>query len=118
MYEQQFDLPGIGRKTVKGFIGAVRLHDYAEGRILPHEKVLTGPLEDRIRLTEATNTQFEYIWSLYQDRAYVIDNILDEQETRARHRRLRRATRRRAPPDVAPDRSRALRHRAPGPWRA
>ena len=48
--------------------------------ILPHEKVLKGPLEDRIRLTEATNTQFEYIWSIYQDRAYVIDNILDEQE--------------------------------------
>ncbi|MCX7032128.1 MAG: DUF1015 domain-containing protein, partial [Spirochaetes bacterium] len=80
VYEQQFDIPGIGRKTVKGFVGAVRLADYAERRILPHEKVLTGPLEDRIRLTETTNTQFEYIWSLYQDRAYVIDNILDEQE--------------------------------------
>ena len=80
MYEQEFDLPGIGRKKVKGFIGAVRLRDYAERRILPHEKVLKGPLEDRIRLTDVTRTQFEYIWSLYQDRAYVIDNILDEQE--------------------------------------
>jgi uncharacterized protein (DUF1015 family) len=80
VYEQEFDLPGIGRKKVKGFIGAVRLRDYAERRILPHEKVLKGPLEDRIRLTEATNTQFEYIWSLYQDKAYVIDNVLDEQE--------------------------------------
>jgi uncharacterized protein (DUF1015 family) len=27
-----------------------------------------------------TQTQFEYIWSIYQDRAYVIDNILDETE--------------------------------------
>jgi uncharacterized protein (DUF1015 family) len=80
VYEQDFDLSGIGRKTVKGFIGAVRLRDYAERAILPHEKVLKGPLEDRIRLTEATNTQFEYIWGIYQDRAYVIDNILDEQE--------------------------------------
>jgi uncharacterized protein (DUF1015 family) len=80
VYEQEFDLPGIGRKKVKGFMGAVRLRDYTERRILPHEKVLKGPLEDRIRLTEATNTQFEYIWSIYQDRAYVIDNILDEQE--------------------------------------
>jgi uncharacterized protein (DUF1015 family) len=83
VYEQEFDLPGIGRKKVKGFIGAVRLRDYEERRILPHEKVLKGPLEDRIRLTEATNTQFEYIWSIYQDRAYVIDNILDEQEKEA-----------------------------------
>ncbi len=80
IYEQSFDLPGIGRRTVKGFIGAVRLRDYAERRVLPHEKVLTGPLEDRIRLTEETGTQFEYIWSLYQDKAYVIDNILNEQE--------------------------------------
>ena len=80
VYEQEFDLPGIGRKKVKGFIGSVRLRDYAERRILPHEKVLKGPLEDRIRLTESTGTQFEYIWSLYQDKAYVIDNILDEQE--------------------------------------
>jgi uncharacterized protein (DUF1015 family) len=79
IYEQSFNFPGIGRRTVKGFIGAVRLRDYAERRVLPHEKVLKGPLEDRIRLTEETDTQFEYIWSLYQDKAYVIDNILDEQ---------------------------------------
>jgi len=80
VYEQSFDLPGIGRKTVKGFIGAVRLRDYEERRILPHEKVLKGPLEDRIRLTETTATQFEYIWSLYHDRDYVIDAALDESE--------------------------------------
>ncbi len=77
VYEQQFDLPGIGSRTVKGFIGAVRLADYEERRILPHEKVLTGPLEDRIHLTEATGTQFEYIWSIYRDRAYGIDDVLD-----------------------------------------
>ena len=80
VYEQQFDLPDIGRKTVKGFIGAVRLRDYAERKILPHEKVLKGPLEDRIKLTQVTRTQFEYIWSIYQDKAYVIDDILDNEE--------------------------------------
>ncbi len=80
VYEQEFDLPEIGRKKVKGFIGLVRLRDYAERRVLPHEKVLKGPLADRIRLTETTNTQFEYIWGLYQDKAYVIDNVLDRQE--------------------------------------
>jgi len=83
VYEQAFDLPDIGRKKVRGFIGAVRLHEYGERRILPHEKVIKGPLEDRIRLTETANTQFEYIWSLYQDKAYMIDNILDEQEKEA-----------------------------------
>jgi uncharacterized protein (DUF1015 family) len=80
VYEQAFDIPGIGRKKVKGFIGVVRLHDYAEKRILPHEKVMQKPVQDRIKLTEITNTQFEYIWGIYQDRAYIIDNILDECE--------------------------------------
>ena len=54
----------------------------------------------------ATNTQFEYIWSLYQDRAYVIDNILDEQ---AREPAIVDCVERpvgRAPPHVAPERSR------------
>jgi uncharacterized protein (DUF1015 family) len=101
VYEQEFDIPEIGRKKVKGFIGLVRLQDYENGRILPHEKILTRPLEDRIRLTERTETQFEYIWAIYQDKAYVIDNILDdteqeapiidfyEQETFVRHRMWR-----------------------------
>jgi len=83
IYEQAFDIPAIGRKKLKGFIGIVRLQDYAEKRILPHEKVMKKPIEDRIKLTEIANTQFEYIWSIYQDKAYIIDNILDkcEQDT-------------------------------------
>ena len=78
VYEQSFDIPEIGRKTVKGFIGLVRLQDYGERKILPHEKIMTKPLEDRVQLMRTTETQFEYIWSIYQDKAYVIDNILDE----------------------------------------
>ena len=80
VYEQTFDIPEIGRKRVKGFIGLVRLQDYAERRILPHEKIMARPLEDRVQLMRTTETQFEYIWSIYQDKAYVIDNILDETE--------------------------------------
>jgi uncharacterized protein (DUF1015 family) len=80
VYEQSFDIPEIGRKKVKGFIGLVRLQDYGERKILPHEKIMTRPLEDRVHLMHTTETQFEYIWSIYQDRSYVIDNILDEIE--------------------------------------
>jgi uncharacterized protein (DUF1015 family) len=80
IYEQEFDLPGSGKRKVKGFIGNVRLRNYDEMKILPHEKVLQGPLEDRIKLTKITNTQFEYIWGIYQDKGFVIDEILDECE--------------------------------------
>ncbi len=80
VYEQAFDIPDIGRKKVKGFIGKVRLRDYNEHAILPHEKILAKPLEDRFKLNSATQIQFEYIWSIYQDKSYTIDNILDEVE--------------------------------------
>ncbi|MBN1837206.1 MAG: DUF1015 domain-containing protein, partial [Spirochaetales bacterium] len=79
-YAQEFDIPDIGRKQVKGFIGLVRLQDYEQRRILPHEKIMLRPLEDRVRLMKSTETQFEYIWGMYQDRAYVIDNVLDDAE--------------------------------------
>jgi uncharacterized protein (DUF1015 family) len=80
VYEQSFNLPGIGWKKLKGFIGLVRLADYEEGRILPHEKVLKKPVEDRITLTTTTDTQFEYIWGLYPDTTFEIDRILDRHE--------------------------------------
>jgi uncharacterized protein (DUF1015 family) len=80
VYEQEFELPGAERKKVKGFIAKVRLHDYDEMAILPHEKVMKNPIEDRMRLTKITNTQFEYIWGLYRDKSYTIDTILDKAE--------------------------------------
>jgi len=80
VYEQSFALPNGEAKTMQGFIGLVRLSDYEEGKILPHEKVLKKPVEDRIKLTMTTGTQFEYIWGLYQDEGSVIDGILSETE--------------------------------------
>ena len=77
MYEQQFGLPQVGERRVTGFIGLVRLHDYAAGAILPHEQVMRGVVEDRLQLMRASNVQMEYIWSIYQDRAYAIDDVLE-----------------------------------------
>jgi uncharacterized protein (DUF1015 family) len=79
VYDQEFSLPEAGRRRIRGFIGLVKLRDYEERRILPHEKVIQGPLEDRIKLTEATATQFEYIVGLYRDRGVTIDNVIYEQ---------------------------------------
>ncbi len=77
VYDQEYDHPDAGRRRTRGFIGLVRLRDYEERRILPHEKVIKGPLEDRIRLTETTVTQFEYIMGLYRDKAHGADGVID-----------------------------------------
>jgi uncharacterized protein (DUF1015 family) len=97
MYEQEFQAEGFPPRKVSGFIGLVRLQDYDSGRILPHENVIREPLEDRIRLTRTTHTQFEYIWGIYPDPEHAVDAILStcdrdiqvldhtEKTTRVRH---------------------------------
>ncbi len=85
-YEQEFTVPdgkdmGV-KKVLDGFIGLVRLRDYSERAILPHEKVLKKPLEDRIKLAETTKVQLEYIWGIYNDNNMLVDNMLQEKKDR------------------------------------
>lgn len=47
-YEMRFRLGGRGRR-VRGVIGAVDLEPWG-GAVIPHEHVMAGPLEDRLRL--------------------------------------------------------------------
>ena len=76
-YEQRFAVPGAGSRRVTGLIGRVRLQDYATGAILPHEQVMGGVVEDRLRLTRACNVQMEYIWSIYRERSGAVDRLLE-----------------------------------------
>jgi uncharacterized protein (DUF1015 family) len=78
IYEQRYRFPDGEEKRQRGFIGAVRLQDYDRGSIMPHEKLMKNPLEDRIRLTRATRTQFEAVWGFYLDRGSTVDGILGD----------------------------------------
>jgi uncharacterized protein (DUF1015 family) len=49
----------------RGLIGALRLSPYGEGRVLPHENVLAGPVTGRRQLMEATGANLEPIFLLY-----------------------------------------------------
>lgn len=65
LYEQRFAVDG-GERVSRGVLAAVRLQDFSQRRILPHEKVMSQPVEDRMRLTLATGTQLEPIWGFYR----------------------------------------------------
>jgi uncharacterized protein (DUF1015 family) len=69
VYEQQFALPQApGRLyTRRGFFAAVRLEPFERRVVLPHEKTLSGPKEDRLKLMRATHTQISPIFGLYRD---------------------------------------------------
>lgn len=64
-----FTEPGTNgvRRHHLGLIGLLRLHDYADKVVLPHERTLSRPKEDRLNLLRATNANFESIMALVED---------------------------------------------------
>ncbi|MFH0862244.1 MAG: DUF1015 domain-containing protein [Candidatus Altiarchaeota archaeon] len=68
LYEEDYPLEGK-RLTQAGIIGLVKLEPFEKGIILPHERILKGPLEDRYRLLKATNASLEMIIGLFPDKA-------------------------------------------------
>lgn len=74
-YHQIFtppDSPGT-RVVRRGFICRIRLHRFAEGVILPHERTLAGPKADRLKLKRATRTHLSQVFGLYADPARAVD---------------------------------------------
>lgn len=78
VYHQTFD--DHGQKILrKGVITTVRVHDYADKVVLPHERTLRGPKVDRLELMKATHVQMSQIFLLYNDPELRVDAVLDKQ---------------------------------------
>jgi len=84
VYHQTFDDPVTGRPSPErmGLICLLKLEDYSTGRVLPHEKTLTGPKTDRLELLRATEAQFESIYGLYSDPDQAVQSFLREYDDR------------------------------------
>ncbi len=63
--EETFTGPDGRRSTRRGFLALVRLHDFADGVVLPHEQTLSGPKEDRFRLMVSTRMSLSPVFLLY-----------------------------------------------------
>jgi uncharacterized protein (DUF1015 family) len=69
VYEQTYRVPGTDeQRTQRGFFAVVRLEPFGAG-ILPHERTMTGPKEDRYKLLRATGLNTSPIVALYDDRS-------------------------------------------------
>src|SRR4029079_2878286 len=77
LYEQQFGHGGQ-RYTRRGFFAAVRLEPFDRRVVLPHERTLAAPKEDRKRLLRATHTQISPVFGLYRDAGGGARAIIDE----------------------------------------
>ena len=67
VYEQTYRVPGSDEERIqRGFFGILRLEPLGEG-VLPHERTMSGPKEDRYRLLRATGINTSPVVALYED---------------------------------------------------
>ena len=67
--EQAYRVPGTAvERTQRGFFGRLRLEPFGPGGgVLPHERTLSGPREDRYRLLRATGVNTSPVVGLFED---------------------------------------------------
>jgi uncharacterized protein (DUF1015 family) len=64
LYTQTFQLDGRSL-TRNGWVARIRLEEFNEGRILPHERTFPKAKEDRLRLLAATRANISSVFGLY-----------------------------------------------------
>ena len=74
IYEQGFELEGKSYVRT-GFVGLVKLEEFGKGHIFPHEKTLSAPKEDRLKLMKACRTNFSQIFGLYLDKEKKLESL-------------------------------------------
>jgi uncharacterized protein (DUF1015 family) len=71
---QEYVGPDGVARTREGFVAALRTEPYENRVVLPHERTHAGPKEGRLRLLEATHTQLEPIFLLW-DGSIAVDGL-------------------------------------------
>jgi uncharacterized protein (DUF1015 family) len=62
--EQEYPGPDGSAHTRHGILARVRVEDFETGQVLPHERTLPGPKQDRLELMRATRCNLSPIFSL------------------------------------------------------
>jgi uncharacterized protein (DUF1015 family) len=63
VYEQEYSL-GAQRRIQRGVLAAVALEDAESGSIVPHERTMPKPVEDRLSLLRATRANLEPVFAV------------------------------------------------------
>jgi uncharacterized protein (DUF1015 family) len=82
VYEQTFSVADAERRRM-GLLARVRLEPWDARVILPHERTLSKPKDDRLKLFHACAANLSPIMSLYDDPDQELSAILDEATTSA-----------------------------------
>ncbi|MBA4179307.1 MAG: hypothetical protein C0506_01840 [Anaerolinea sp.] len=76
VYEQEFVEAG-SVFTRRALLAEVEAQPWEEGAVKPHEFTMSGPKEDRLKLLQATKTQFSPVFMIARDRAGQLTQFLE-----------------------------------------
>ncbi len=65
-YAHTYTADGV-TKDLRGVFAAAQLHPFEDRIILPHENTMPGPIEDRLRLTQACEANLSPVYTLFDD---------------------------------------------------
>ena len=77
LYEQEFSVGDGPRLRRRGLLALVRLHEYSERAIFPHERTFSRYKDDRLRLMRACPANLEAILGFYPGPNPAVAEILD-----------------------------------------
>ncbi len=75
---QRFAGPGGEMLERTGFFGALRLEAYENRVVLPHERTMSGPKADRLKILRATEANLSSVFMLYEDKSETLSAALTE----------------------------------------
>lgn len=79
LYRQTFsDLRDGSLKVRTAVFGSLKLEPFDKGIVIPHEKTLSKPKQDRLRLLQATETNLSAVFGLYEDPDAKVRGVLEE----------------------------------------
>lgn len=76
VFEEEFVHAGK-KLCVNGLVARVKLEEFSEGVILPHEQTLSGAKADRFELMSATGCNLSQIYGLYNDPTGLVEGYID-----------------------------------------
>ena len=74
-YYQKFDYEGLEYERI-GIVALVKLHEFKDKVVLPHEETFSGPKEDRLKLMKACRANLSPIFGIFEDHEDLIQNLV------------------------------------------
>jgi len=78
LYYIDYTHPSGRHMTRKGLVSLVRLAEFSEGIVKPHEKTFDNVIADRLELMDECKAQFSKVFSIYSDKENNIIDILEK----------------------------------------